>query len=206
MILKKQFSKNKILPLITESPIIIILILTWISPSLTSFLNIQENIVYFMIFELVLCHFGGFISPLLDFKESKFKSKNVLTFISFAIFYSLFVIALCYTFNSIFPLIQFWYINFLRLKILLKENKRSDISFAKISVARIILYLISFIPSAILPLPELGANAQSLQLGGSGFFTDEPQRALFWGIIYFIGSYYIDTNLVKLSKFIKYTQ
>ena len=142
-----------------------------------------------MLLEFILIHSSGFIGPAVFAHEAP-AGKRIKWVAGFGLFYTLFVAAWAWQFQSWWPLVFFlWLLGSKLVDILMdrripEEMRRRQMGMVGLSV---LFYLLSVFATLFLPFPELGLTRHGHYYGvpGSGEWVSHPHIVVSALVLYF---------------------
>jgi len=148
-----------------------------------------RNAMLIMLVEFILVHASGFLGGVV-LADHVTRSKRVMTLLTFAMFYLVFIGAFMIVFREGWPLAAFGWLVLGKFAGVI-GRPRSARQRARMTAGWTLgamFYLGGVFATVFLPVPRLGIGtdaAAQLGLAGSGLWVDEPHRVIAFGAIYF---------------------
>jgi hypothetical protein len=149
-----------------------------------------KNLMLTMLIEFIVVHSSGFYAGIAALDNiGTYKRLGLLA--GLGVFYTVFILAFAYAFDSTWPIVAFGWLFLCRFfhlwmrPALAAREAESQMGLWAVSVAT---YVLGAMATTVLPLPALGITPEfiaAMHMPGSGEWVQRPYTVLAFGTLYF---------------------
>lgn len=181
--------RNRLMTAAPDLLIATVYLITWIAPRLFGDDTVQ-HLIFIIIFEFVILHSAAAFVALLG---SKGAGKGIGSMIAISLLYLFFAVGFGFAIQAWWPVVAIIGLTVNRVQTLRHAPQAGRTAFTSVLVPWGLsfgFYFFLYVAVHVIPWPALGIDAaivDALLSKGSGSLVEEPQIALAFGLLYYVG-------------------